>query len=103
MAKRNPNRTQEMTRKQAAAFIDEVLKHILHLEEGEVIPPQDLKKLSGGEALFNEANRLRTIAASHGLDVPRKCNGDAHSNPFIDNCGVCMPDWGIVAKHVHIR
>lgn len=24
----------------------------------------------------------------------RKCNGEAHSNPHIDHCGVCMPWWG---------
>lgn len=23
-----------------------------------------------------------------------KCNGEAHSNPYIDNCGICMPFWG---------
>ena len=22
------------------------------------------------------------------------CNGAAHSNPFIDNCMVCLPYWG---------
>ena len=22
------------------------------------------------------------------------CTGEAHSNPYIDNCGVCMPEWG---------
>lgn len=26
--------------------------------------------------------------------VTVKCNGEAHSNPFIDNCGVCLPHWG---------
>ena len=26
--------------------------------------------------------------------VEVKCNGEAHSNPFIDNCGICMPHWG---------
>ena len=25
--------------------------------------------------------------------VEVKCTGEAHSNPFIDNCGVCMPHW----------
>jgi hypothetical protein len=25
----------------------------------------------------------------------RKCNGEAHSNPHIDHCGVCMPWWGV--------
>ena len=23
-----------------------------------------------------------------------KCTGEAHSNPFIDNCWTCMPFWG---------
>lgn len=23
-----------------------------------------------------------------------KCSGEAHSNPYIDHCGVCMPHWG---------
>ena len=22
------------------------------------------------------------------------CNGEAHSNPYIDNCGMCAPHWG---------
>ncbi len=36
---------------------------------------------------------------------PRKwtvkiCTGEAHSNAFIDHCGVCMPDWGIVVREI---
>lgn len=27
-----------------------------------------------------------------------KCNGEAHSNPHIDHCGVCMPYWGEYPK-----
>lgn len=26
--------------------------------------------------------------------VWKPCNGEAHSNPFIDNCWICMPFWG---------
>lgn len=26
--------------------------------------------------------------------IEQKCNGEAHSNPYIDHCGVCMPHWG---------
>jgi hypothetical protein len=26
------------------------------------------------------------------------CTGAAHSNPFIDHCGVCMPFWGVVIR-----
>lgn len=26
--------------------------------------------------------------------VRRACEGEAHSNPYIDNCMVCAPRWG---------
>lgn len=26
-----------------------------------------------------------------------QCDGEAHSNPHIDNCGVCAPMWGWIA------
>jgi hypothetical protein len=26
-----------------------------------------------------------------------ECDGEAHSNPFIDNCYICAPLWGDVA------
>lgn len=25
-----------------------------------------------------------------------KCDGEAHSNPYIDSCGTCTPRWGWV-------
>ncbi len=28
-----------------------------------------------------------------------KCPGDAHSNPYIDNCMICAPRWGIVMSY----
>lgn len=36
---------------------------------------------------MKEARRKKT-----GRRVP--CPGSAHSNPFIDNCGLCAPAWG---------
>ncbi len=30
-------------------------------------------------------------------DVP--CPGDAHSNPYIDNCMICAPRWGTVMSY----
>ena len=44
--------------------------------------------------------------AHHGkpqLWKVEKCPGEAHSNPRIDHCGVCMPRWGIVVKVLHVR
>ncbi len=31
-----------------------------------------------------------------GCDVAplQACHGEAHSNPHIDNCGLCSPRWG---------
>jgi len=23
-----------------------------------------------------------------------KCQGYAHKNPYVDNCGLCAPNWG---------
>ena len=97
------SKPQEINRKVAAAFIEELLQHIAALEEGQVVPSESLKRLTPAQVLANEANRLRTIAASHGLQPPRKCSGEAHSNPFIDHCGVCMPHWGWTGGQVKVK
>jgi hypothetical protein len=31
------------------------------------------------------------------------CTGEAHSNPWIDHCSVCMPRWGVVVKVLNVR
>ena len=38
--------------------------------------------------------------AKTGNLVP--CDGEAHSNPFIDNCGVCAPRWGKVEEEAPV-
>ena len=42
----------------------------------------------------------KTHFATHRI-VTVKCTGEAHSNPFIDHCGVCMPHWGKYPVAVH--
>lgn len=37
------------------------------------------------------------------LYTVKACTGAAHSNPLIDNCGVCMPDWGIVVRPAEVQ
>ena len=32
----------------------------------------------------------------------QKCNGEAHSNGFIDNCGRCSPRWGLVGHQIKV-
>lgn len=51
----------------------------------------------GGEAKFLKLARrylCDKCAVTEGFLVP--CKGEAHSNAFIDNCGVCAPRWGLV-------
>jgi hypothetical protein len=30
------------------------------------------------------------------------CPGEAHTNAWIDNCGLCAPRWGVVTKYAPI-
>ena len=32
-----------------------------------------------------------------------KCTGEAHSNPFIDNCSMCAPRWGWIGEKVQVK
>ena len=58
----------------------------------------------GGEKPKGEVlNELERVLGMYGIEVPRKCNGDAHSNPYIDHCGVCMPNWGIIETEIKVR
>lgn len=36
------------------------------------------------------------VKTTKQLAVMTACTGEAHRNPYIDNCGVCMPQWGFV-------
>jgi hypothetical protein len=50
---------------------------------------------------FNEAHCVMLDAVAKGkkriMRAPEptwvKCNGEAHRNPMIDHCSVCMPYW----------
>ncbi len=38
-------------------------------------------------------------------DVPEltKCDGEAHSNGYIDNCDICAPRWGYVGPFLTLK
>ena len=40
------------------------------------------------------AKRTKTKKFCNPVHV--KCEGEAHSNAFIDYCGRCMPNWGYI-------
>lgn len=50
-----------------------------------------------------EARELEDLMKKHGLVLFERCPGDAHSNPNIDHCAVCMSfQWGAIARPVKI-
>lgn len=46
----------------------------------------------------SEARRaiLQAAIDDARLRATEDCDGAAHSNPWIDNCGICAPFWGKV-------
>jgi len=74
-----------MKRKQATALIDEIRIAIASVKE-------DGKS---HQWAFETIDELLIVA---GLPQLKRCEGEAHSNAFIDNCMVCAPRWGWCGK-----
>jgi len=78
----------KMSRKQAAALIERI--RIIVAENA-------------------AANRLlapelfEVVLSAAGVAPLKRCDGEAHGNPHIDNCGQCAPRWGWLGEAVTIR
>jgi hypothetical protein len=88
-----PN-TQYVSRHQAEAVIESLRAAVInkHLPE----PTRQF------------AQQLLDVYLAYDVDGKRvgmlaECNGDAHSNAFIDNCMCCAPRWGTVGVFVKVR
>lgn len=81
----------EMKRKDAAFLISEIA-----LIVGQA-------KVDGTFSLETALKKIEVELKKHGVKPSRKCNGEAHSNPHIDNCGACMPHWEWVNDEVKVR
>ena len=42
------------------------------------------------------------LSKQYGIEPLKGCNGEAHRNPYIDNCGSCAPRWGWVGEKVEV-
>lgn len=71
-----------MRRKQATALIDELRTMAA------------ANKHAGNESV--PLWRLEELLQKHGLKPLERCEGEAHSNAYIDNCHTCAPRWGWV-------
>lgn len=65
-----------------------------------------MKFVDAGET--SETNRamasaLKPLFDAYGIVPPRKCDGDAHDNAYIDHCYVCIPHWGKVYTDVKVK
>lgn len=76
-----------LTRTQAAKLIEELREKIAGMRS---------------ESL-EDKGALIMILAKRGIEPLRQCEGDAHSNPHIDNCMRCAPRWGWLGSKVVVR
>lgn len=72
-----------ITRKQATKLIEEVRSYVA----------------ADPEARHYLADKLALL----GIPALTKCEGEAHSNAYIDHCSLCMPRWGLVGESVVVR
>lgn len=83
-------KTVDIKRKDAVELIEYVAQLLGRSEESRVEPV---------EALEHIKRKLQTL----GVQPAKPCMGDAHSNPYIDNCAVCAPNWGWIQAKVKVK
>jgi hypothetical protein len=76
----------KVKRSQAAELLD-----LIRADLAERIAPEKI-----------EAQIARGYGRSNlpALEPLKRCDAPAHFNPYIDNCGACMPRWGITGDRV---
>jgi hypothetical protein len=84
-------RTQDVTRTEAGALLDEILRHL------------DTFTRDTNADRMQILSTLFDAVQARGLAVPHPCPGEAHSNPHVDHCGLCSPGWGTVSIPVRVR
>ncbi len=77
------NNVQEISRKDAADLISELIS---------ATDPSD-----------PSTHFMVDLFRKYNLALPRACSGEAHSNPFIDHCSMCMPHWGYIHDPVKVK
>lgn len=53
--------------------------------------------MTKGMVETKEGAKYKLVKPEEAGLVP--CNGEAHSNPYIDNCMVCAPRWGTMMSY----
>lgn len=71
----------------------------LRRDEAENMIESIRKMLADGASAAQVESMLRTV---YRIDPLQKCTGEAHSNPYVDNCGACAPRWGQTGSFVTV-
>jgi hypothetical protein len=71
-------------RSQAAALID------------------NLREMAARSDRTYSAAELGHLLAQYDIAPLTICTGEAHSSPYIDNCGLCAPRWGFAGKTIRV-
>lgn len=61
----------------------------------------DVRKMIAARRPAEKIERM--LEEKYGIPPLTQCPGEAHQNPHIDHCGVCMPHWGLVGDFVRIQ
>lgn len=62
-----------------------------------------LKTLRVFMAEGKTAKEMEAFLARSGIPALQKCEGEAHTNPQIDSCGLCGPAWGFMGADLEVR
>jgi hypothetical protein len=77
--------TQDISRADAAAMLEDVI---------------DVLFSQGAD--YEKVDAIRSAFKAR-FTMPRSCQGEAHANPNIDHCSVCMPNWGTVRSPIRVK
>jgi hypothetical protein len=71
-----------------------VIEHVQNREEAKTVAQNWIER----EHLPVEIYDRMARTGKPQLWTVTACTAEAHSNPFIDHCYVCAPNWGIVVN-----
>lgn len=85
-----------ITRKQATHIIEEIRTLLVNScdDSAKIVA---IRHLFEGQPYEGSRGNLPSIPPLE------RCTGEAHSEPFIDNCMSCAPRWGLVGESVVVR
>ena len=101
------DKVQTIRRKDASILLDKLLIELARFDEEAARTraahvSKEIEKLDIALNAQRKLEAIRELARRAKLTPLQPCHGEAHSNPHIDNCMVCMPRWGFTGPTVKV-